>query len=206
MDMKINLNKLIDERNTRAWTQGHLAQVCGLSLRTIQRIEKTGVASQESIKALASVFEVSVEDLLYLENNNQNKTTVKFRHDNIGDILAKIGLLFLLVIPLIWLFTAVTGTNLMLVVSDIEGARKTISSSSTLMLLFGYTNINYFTLLPAIILFSLSIKTFYNNHSWVKKALIISTIGFLLSAPIVGVIVTLTVTLLFLFSRQLSAD
>jgi DNA-binding XRE family transcriptional regulator len=206
MDMKINLNKLIDERNTRAWTQGHLAQVCGLSLRTIQRIEKTGVASQESIKALASVFEVSVEDLLYSENKNQNKTTAKFRHDNIGDILAKIGLLFLLAIPLIWLFTAVTGTNLMLVVSDIEGARKTISSSSTLMLLFGYTNINYFTLLPAITLFSLSIITFYNNHAWVKKALIISTIGFLLSAPIAGIIVTLIVMSLFMFSRQLNAN
>lgn len=67
MDMIINLNKLITEKNKRAWTQGHLAEVCGLSLRTIQRLEKTGVASHETIKALASVFEISIEELLCQE-------------------------------------------------------------------------------------------------------------------------------------------
>jgi transcriptional regulator with XRE-family HTH domain len=45
-------------RVERAWSQEQLAEISGLSLRTIQRIEKRGKASMESKKALASVFEV----------------------------------------------------------------------------------------------------------------------------------------------------
>ena len=41
MDMKVDSQKLIQLRNARAWSQQHLADVSGLSLRTIQRIEKT---------------------------------------------------------------------------------------------------------------------------------------------------------------------
>jgi transcriptional regulator with XRE-family HTH domain len=51
------------ERQKRAWSQDHLAIVSGLGLRTIQRIEKTGYASYESVQALASVFSVCVERL-----------------------------------------------------------------------------------------------------------------------------------------------
>jgi DNA-binding XRE family transcriptional regulator len=50
-------------RENRGWSQGHLANVAGLSLRTIQRIEKTGFASFESVTALASVLSLEVADL-----------------------------------------------------------------------------------------------------------------------------------------------
>ena len=63
MDMRIDSRKIRAERETRAWSQEHLATVSGLGLRTIQRIEKTGAASFESARALAAVFEVSVADL-----------------------------------------------------------------------------------------------------------------------------------------------
>ncbi len=59
MDMKVDSQKLIQLRNARAWSQQHLADVSGLSLRTIQRIEKTQSASHDSIGALASVFETT---------------------------------------------------------------------------------------------------------------------------------------------------
>jgi transcriptional regulator with XRE-family HTH domain len=63
MDMRVDPKKIRAERETRAWSQEHLATVSGLGLRTIQRIEKTGAASFESARGLASVFEVSVADL-----------------------------------------------------------------------------------------------------------------------------------------------
>ncbi|MCA1766774.1 MAG: helix-turn-helix transcriptional regulator [Idiomarina sp.] len=45
-------------RNRRGWTQQHLADACAVSLRTIQRVEKEGIASQETVAALCSVYEI----------------------------------------------------------------------------------------------------------------------------------------------------
>jgi DNA-binding XRE family transcriptional regulator len=53
MEMDLDKEILKSQRDRRAWSQTQLAEVSGLSLRTIQRIEKTGVASQESTKSLA---------------------------------------------------------------------------------------------------------------------------------------------------------
>ena len=47
-------------RQERNWSQEHLAEVSGLSLRTIQRIESTNKASYDSMAALASVFGLDV--------------------------------------------------------------------------------------------------------------------------------------------------
>jgi transcriptional regulator with XRE-family HTH domain len=63
MDMQINIELVKSHRNKRAWSQTQLAEVSGLSLRTIQRIEKTGSASLESIKSIASVFEIEAQSL-----------------------------------------------------------------------------------------------------------------------------------------------
>jgi transcriptional regulator with XRE-family HTH domain len=63
MEMQVNINVIKTQRHNRAWSQTQLAEVSGLSLRTIQRIEKTGVASLESVKSLASVFEVEIKDI-----------------------------------------------------------------------------------------------------------------------------------------------
>ncbi len=56
--MKIDSAQLKQMRNSRGWTQQHLAEVSQLSLRTVQRAEKTGAVSQQTISALCSVFEV----------------------------------------------------------------------------------------------------------------------------------------------------
>jgi transcriptional regulator with XRE-family HTH domain len=63
VNMELKKDLLIAEREARAWSQSHLAEVTGLSLRTIQRIEKSGTASLESVKSLASVFEMSIDEL-----------------------------------------------------------------------------------------------------------------------------------------------
>jgi len=50
-------------RLQRGWSQEQLAELSGLSVRTIQRIERGQTASVESLKALASVFEIDFSAL-----------------------------------------------------------------------------------------------------------------------------------------------
>jgi transcriptional regulator with XRE-family HTH domain len=51
------------ERLSRGWTQDQLAQVAGVDTRTIQRLEKDGSASLETLMAVAQEFKMSVEQL-----------------------------------------------------------------------------------------------------------------------------------------------
>ena len=48
-------------RIERHWSQAYLAEICGISIRTIQRIEKGGEADYETKKALSAVFEIEFE-------------------------------------------------------------------------------------------------------------------------------------------------
>jgi transcriptional regulator with XRE-family HTH domain len=50
-------------RLQRGWSQEQLAELSGLSVRTIQRLERGQTASVESLKALASVFETDFSRL-----------------------------------------------------------------------------------------------------------------------------------------------
>lgn len=50
-------------RLNRSWSQEHLAEISGLSTRTIQRIERGQNPSLESLKSLAAVFEIDVSEL-----------------------------------------------------------------------------------------------------------------------------------------------
>jgi len=59
-NMKIDTQVLRRLREERSWTQEHLAAVSGVSLRTIQRIEREGNASAESRLSLAAAFQVDV--------------------------------------------------------------------------------------------------------------------------------------------------
>jgi transcriptional regulator with XRE-family HTH domain len=63
MEMKIDSTLIRSEREKRTWSQEHLAEVSGLGLRTIQRIESTGAAAYESARALAAVLEIDVARL-----------------------------------------------------------------------------------------------------------------------------------------------
>lgn len=50
-------------RLDKGWSQSQLAEFCGLSLRTVQRIEKGQKPTLESLQALASVFETTIAEL-----------------------------------------------------------------------------------------------------------------------------------------------
>lgn len=56
-------NKFRSLRLARAWSQEQLAELSGMSVRTVQRIENGDQPSLETLSALAAVFEVSVAHL-----------------------------------------------------------------------------------------------------------------------------------------------
>ena len=62
--MEINAALIKATRIDKGWTQQQLADIADVSLRTIQRIESTGSASNESVSALCSSFELEREVLL----------------------------------------------------------------------------------------------------------------------------------------------
>lgn len=61
--MNIQPKRVLEARQKRSWTQDELAVASGLNLRTIQRIEKDGLASLQSAKALAAALDLDVQDL-----------------------------------------------------------------------------------------------------------------------------------------------
>ncbi|MGH8052539.1 MAG: DUF805 domain-containing protein [Stenotrophomonas sp.] len=62
--MHINSLRLKELRVARQWSQEQLANLSGLNLRTIQRLESGAKISTESLRALAAVFEVPADSLL----------------------------------------------------------------------------------------------------------------------------------------------
>ena len=62
--MHIDSARLRQLRSARQWSQDQLAELSGLNLRTIQRLEAGAKVSTESLRALAAVFEVPAETLL----------------------------------------------------------------------------------------------------------------------------------------------
>lgn len=62
--MQIDSARLRELRTARQWSQEQLAQLSGLNLRTIQRLESGAKVSMESLRALAAVFEVPADSLL----------------------------------------------------------------------------------------------------------------------------------------------
>ncbi|MFT2090573.1 helix-turn-helix transcriptional regulator [Paraglaciecola sp. 2405UD69-4] len=71
--MQLNPNAIKALRQKHNWTQQHLADACDVSLRTIQRVEKEGVASKETTMSLSAVFEVRQGELIKLDDTNHLK-------------------------------------------------------------------------------------------------------------------------------------
>lgn len=64
-------------RLEKGWSQETLAELTGLSVRTIQRIERGGNASIESLNALAAVFQVDISTLSTETTMHQPKDVSK---------------------------------------------------------------------------------------------------------------------------------
>jgi transcriptional regulator with XRE-family HTH domain len=62
--MKINGEAVRALREQKSWSQEHLADAAGLSVRTVQRVEMENVASAETRLALAAALDVPVAVLM----------------------------------------------------------------------------------------------------------------------------------------------
>ena len=73
-------------RLQRGWSQEQLADLSGLSARTVQRIERGQPASLESLKALGAVFNIDVSDLqepqsdMTLDTSTNPEEALAFAH------------------------------------------------------------------------------------------------------------------------------
>jgi len=66
-------------RLQRGWSQEQLAIVSGLSVRTIQRIERGQSASLETLATLASVFEIDVSQLTVEKETDMQSIAIDSR-------------------------------------------------------------------------------------------------------------------------------
>jgi transcriptional regulator with XRE-family HTH domain len=66
--MDVNAKKIKTLRTSKGWTQQHLADACAISLRTVQRVERYGNASQDTVLGLSSVFEIQQSDIIIPED------------------------------------------------------------------------------------------------------------------------------------------
>jgi len=69
MQIRPDAEKIRRWREERFWSQEHLADLAGLGLRTVQRIENGDPASRESVMALAAAFNVDVIALTFDEKS-----------------------------------------------------------------------------------------------------------------------------------------
>ncbi len=64
MTMKLEGDAVRSLRERRGWSQQQLAEVAGLSVRTVQRLETAGIAAGETRMAVAAALDVAPQDLL----------------------------------------------------------------------------------------------------------------------------------------------
>jgi len=63
MKMKVNAEKIKRWRDERCWSQEHFADVSGVSLRTIQRVEKGEACSRDTVMAMAAALNLDASAL-----------------------------------------------------------------------------------------------------------------------------------------------
>ncbi|OGQ94013.1 MAG: XRE family transcriptional regulator [Deltaproteobacteria bacterium RIFOXYD12_FULL_57_12] len=71
-------------RLERGWSQEQLAEISGLSVRTIQRIERGQKPSLESLKSFAAVFETEIANLTMeavMSDQAKTKTTISVEEE-----------------------------------------------------------------------------------------------------------------------------
>jgi len=78
--MLIDAGKVKDLRLENGWTQDQLAEMCAVSVRTVQRIEKTGIASLDTTNALAAVFRTERKTILAQGGVQTAQTEVSLKH------------------------------------------------------------------------------------------------------------------------------
>lgn len=79
--MRINQDKVVACRTQWDWTQQQLADACGVSLRTIQRVERDGIGSKDTVQALCAVCQLAREELVQDENDHNTAPQVTVQRE-----------------------------------------------------------------------------------------------------------------------------
>ena len=61
--MRLKDNVIEQARTRQGWTQEHLALVAGVSTRTIQWVEASGIASADTAQALCAVLDLNFAEI-----------------------------------------------------------------------------------------------------------------------------------------------
>ncbi|MFT6699683.1 MAG: transcriptional regulator with XRE-family HTH domain [Porticoccaceae bacterium] len=96
----INLRDIKKMRLERHWSQEQLAEMSGLSIRTIQRIENGENAGLESLKSLAAVFETNIED----SNKKEEIEQIRKEEEYVQNVKGFYGFIALAILSLVGFF------------------------------------------------------------------------------------------------------
>ncbi len=107
-EMKIDTSKLKSKRQAKGWTQQHLADVSGISLRTIQRAEVNGSVSTETVSALNVVFAMNHLDWVVPNEPKFNRSQVLNRGWKIA--LISIAITQVVVLLITWVLVGEINT------------------------------------------------------------------------------------------------
>ncbi|GLQ16952.1 helix-turn-helix transcriptional regulator [Maritalea porphyrae] len=61
--MRVKVNTIAQARTKKGWTQEHLANVAGISARTVQRAETIGSLSAETAQAICAVLDLDLGEI-----------------------------------------------------------------------------------------------------------------------------------------------
>ena len=129
-----NLRDIKKMRLERHWSQEQLAEMSGLSIRTIQRIENGENAGLESLKSLAAVFDTNIAD----SDKKEEAEQIRKEEEYVQNVKGFYKLLFLAIINLIiFLWIAIND-------SDSEGWFLFLYMIIFWGILLGVYSLNYF--------------------------------------------------------------
>ncbi|WP_435275434.1 helix-turn-helix transcriptional regulator [Psychrobium sp. nBUS_13] len=93
--MKIKPNAVQQYRKSKGWSQQHLADLCSVNLRTIQRVENSHTCSLETLNALLAVFEIERDELVIQETELSKIAVTDFTNHPFFDWRKNVGLLII---------------------------------------------------------------------------------------------------------------
>lgn len=153
MPISLDTAKLKRLREERHWSQEHLAELAGMGVRTVQRIENGEKASNETLMALAAAFNIAASDLTEdtsakAERVVRQKAAGTVAKMRLGFGISLAGYVFVMLIfagigfgdgsggytmmwPAIWCTVAVAGHGLAVVIVEMVSRYRAASLSGT---------------------------------------------------------------------------
>jgi transcriptional regulator with XRE-family HTH domain len=107
--MKVNGEAVRALREQKSWSQEHLANASGLSVRTVQRVEMENVASAETRLALAAALDVPVAVLMSAPLSPDTRVVVPRFERMMRKTLLGLGVGLAAVVALVVLLNALSG-------------------------------------------------------------------------------------------------